>query len=72
MLEGHAGMEGYIAPEVGETKFSPIRADLWSIGKVVEELCMRCRPSPSREKLLVKSYLSSANSSSTMIPASDQ
>ncbi|KDR73206.1 hypothetical protein GALMADRAFT_30013, partial [Galerina marginata CBS 339.88] len=36
LLQGRAGTEGYIAPEVGQTKFSPIRADLWSTGKVVQ------------------------------------
>ncbi|KAF9485813.1 kinase-like protein, partial [Pholiota conissans] len=36
LLEGHAGTEGYIAPEVGHMKFRPIRADLWSVGKVVQ------------------------------------
>jgi serine/threonine protein kinase len=51
LLQGRAGTEGYIAPEVGNTKFSPIRADLWSVGKVVKELCMLCRPSASRDRL---------------------
>jgi serine/threonine protein kinase len=55
LFQGYAGTEGYIAPEVGKTKFSPIRADLWSIGKVVKELCMRCRPSASRVWLLALS-----------------
>ncbi|KDR72618.1 hypothetical protein GALMADRAFT_756816 [Galerina marginata CBS 339.88] len=53
--KGRVGTEGYIAPEVGRTKFSPIRADLWSTGEVVEEFCMLCRPSPSRDRLLVLS-----------------
>jgi serine/threonine protein kinase len=55
LLLGYAGTEGYIAPEVGKTRFSPIRADLWSVGKVVMELCMLCRPSTSRDWLLVLS-----------------
>ncbi|KAF8159504.1 kinase-like domain-containing protein [Crassisporium funariophilum] len=53
--KGRVGTEGYIAPEVGRTKFSPIRADLWSTGKVVEEFRMPCRPSPSRDWLLALS-----------------
>jgi serine/threonine protein kinase len=53
--QGRAGTEGYIAPEVGRKKFSPIRADLWSTGKTVQELCMLCRPSPSRDWLLALS-----------------
>ncbi|KAF8963443.1 kinase-like domain-containing protein [Flammula alnicola] len=56
LLQGRAGTEGYIAPEVdGRTKFSPIRADLWSTGKIVQELCMLCRPSRSRGDLLALS-----------------
>jgi len=51
LLQGHAGTEGYIAPEVGPTKFSPIRADLWSVGKVVKELCVLCGPSTHRDRL---------------------
>jgi len=51
-LQGYVGTKGYIAPEVGKTRFSPIRADLWSVGKVVKELCMLCRPSASRDWLL--------------------
>ena len=51
LLQGHAGTEGYIAPEVGRTKFSPIRADLWSVGKVVKELCVLCGPSTYRDRL---------------------
>ncbi|KAG5638069.1 hypothetical protein H0H81_002037 [Sphagnurus paluster] len=50
--KSRVGTEGYIAPEVGRTKFSPIRADLWSVGKVVEEFCTLCQPSPSRDWLL--------------------
>ncbi|KAG5650424.1 hypothetical protein H0H81_012315 [Sphagnurus paluster] len=50
--KSRVGTEGYIAPEVGRTKFSPIRADLWSVGKVVEEFCILCRPSASRDWLL--------------------
>ena len=42
----------HIAPEVGHTKFRPMRADLWSVGKVIQELCMLCRPSPARDWLL--------------------
>ena len=55
LFQGYAGTKGYVAPEVGETKFSPIRADLWSVGKVVKELCMLCRPSTSRDWLLALS-----------------
>lgn len=40
MVQGHVGTEGYIAPEVGKTKFSPIHANLWSTGKVVQKLCL--------------------------------
>lgn len=55
LLEGYVGTEGYIAPEVGQRKFSPIRADLWSVGKVVQKLCKRCGPSRAREWLLAAS-----------------
>ncbi|OBZ65087.1 hypothetical protein A0H81_14925 [Grifola frondosa] len=50
--KGYTGTKGYIAPEVGKGAFSPIRADLWSCGKVIEELCSRCQPSDARERLL--------------------
>ncbi|KAG5649840.1 hypothetical protein H0H81_001809 [Sphagnurus paluster] len=50
--KSRVGTEGYIAPEVGRTKFSPIRADLWSVGKVVEEFFTLCRPSACRDWLL--------------------
>ncbi|KAF8804869.1 kinase-like protein [Phlegmacium glaucopus] len=55
LRQGCVGTEGYMAPEVGRTKFSPIRADLWSTGKTVQELCMHCHPSPDREWLLALS-----------------
>jgi serine/threonine protein kinase len=42
LLQDYVGTQGYMAPEVGRTKFSPIRADLWSVGQVVKELCMLC------------------------------
>ncbi|KAL6305208.1 kinase-like domain-containing protein, partial [Sparassis latifolia] len=35
-FRGYVGTEGYIAPEVGRGQYNPIRADLWSCGKVVE------------------------------------
>ncbi|KAL6299785.1 kinase-like domain-containing protein [Sparassis latifolia] len=38
-LKGYAGTRGYTAPEVGRVAYCPIRADLWSCGKVIEELC---------------------------------
>ena len=68
LLQGHAGTKGYIAPEVGDTKFSPIRADLWSVGKVVKELCMLCRPSISRDWLLVLSEQQLLNDDPTKRP----
>ncbi|KZT03452.1 kinase-like protein, partial [Laetiporus sulphureus 93-53] len=35
MLEGYRGTPEYSAPEVDSTRYSPIRADLWSVGQVV-------------------------------------
>jgi len=52
MFTGLAGTEGYMAPEVGETTYDPIRADLWSCGKVIKELCAICDHSPARMRLL--------------------
>ena len=52
LLQGYAGTEGYIAPEVGKTKFVPTCG---SVGRVVKELCMLCHPSSSRDWLLVLS-----------------
>ncbi|CCL99953.1 uncharacterized protein FIBRA_01978 [Fibroporia radiculosa] len=52
-VTGLFGTEGYIAPEMGEISYDPIRADLWSCGKVVEELCAHCKsPSPIHEQLV--------------------
>lgn len=52
---GIVGTKGYIAPEVlaGSGLWSALRADLWSAGKTLQELCMRCDSSaPGREALL--------------------
>ncbi|KAG2123457.1 hypothetical protein DEU56DRAFT_893632 [Suillus clintonianus] len=53
-FRGTAGTPEYIAPEVaaGKGNFSAIRADLWSCGKTLEELCNKCRPSTDRDTLL--------------------
>jgi serine/threonine protein kinase len=52
-FRGIVGTTGYIAPEVaGDGLYSAIRADLWSCGKTVEDLCRRCRPSVDRDTLL--------------------
>ena len=42
---GFVGTPGYTAPEVGEKYYSPIWADLWSCGNVIQELCKLCQPS---------------------------
>jgi serine/threonine protein kinase len=54
MFHGLVGTTGYIAPEVaaGQGPYSAIRADLWSCGKTLEELCSLCRPSRDRNALL--------------------
>jgi len=54
-FRGVVGTEGYMAPEVaaGSGLWNAVRADLWSTGKTLEELCMRCdRSAPGREDLL--------------------
>ncbi|KAH7904687.1 kinase-like domain-containing protein [Hygrophoropsis aurantiaca] len=54
MFHGVVGTDGYIPPEVeaGVGQYSPLRADLWSCGKTMEELCSLCRPSEDRDVLL--------------------
>jgi serine/threonine protein kinase len=50
---GIVGTTGYTAPGVvRDGLYSAIRADLWSCGKTVEELCLLCRPSIDRDMLL--------------------
>jgi len=52
-FRGSVGTTGYIAPEVAAGGlYSAIRADLWSCGKTLEELCHKCRPSMDRDTLL--------------------
>ncbi|KAG1784539.1 uncharacterized protein HD556DRAFT_1427453 [Suillus plorans] len=54
MFRGIVGTSGYLAPEVaaGQGLYSAIRADLWSCGKTLEELCSLCSPSRDRNALL--------------------
>ena len=54
MFRGVVGTPGYIAPEVEDDgdPYSAIRADLWSCGKVLYELCKICQPSTDRDVLL--------------------
>ena len=49
---GFLGTPGYTAPEVGEKYYSPIWADLWSCGNVIQELCKLCQPSMNQALLL--------------------
>ncbi|KAH7911000.1 hypothetical protein BJ138DRAFT_1151693 [Hygrophoropsis aurantiaca] len=51
---GAVGTDGYMPPEVeaGMGRYSALRADLWSCGKTLEELCLLCRPSEERQLLL--------------------
>ena len=53
-FHGIVGTTGYIAPEVasGDGLYSAIRADLWSCGKTLEELCNKCQRSVDRDTLL--------------------
>ncbi|KAG1766756.1 kinase-like domain-containing protein [Suillus placidus] len=57
-FRGVVGTPEYIAPEVavGNGLYSAIRADLWSCGKTLEELCDKCRPSTDRNTLLEISW----------------
>jgi serine/threonine protein kinase len=52
-FRGVVGTPRYIAPEVaaGDGLYSAIRADLWSCGKTLEELCDKCRTSMDRNTL---------------------
>ncbi|KAG1794435.1 uncharacterized protein HD556DRAFT_1370351 [Suillus plorans] len=54
MFRGIVGTIGYLAPEVaaGQGLYSAIRADLWSCGKTLDELCYMCSPSRDRNALL--------------------
>jgi serine/threonine protein kinase len=53
-FRGIVGTPGYMAPEVaaGEGRYSAIRADLWSCGKTLEDLCLKCLQSTDRDTLL--------------------
>ncbi|KAJ8588119.1 kinase-like protein [Rhizopogon salebrosus TDB-379] len=52
-FRGIVGTTGYTALEVvRDGLYSAIRADLWSCGKILEELCFLCRPSVDRDTLL--------------------
>jgi serine/threonine protein kinase len=54
MFRGVVGTVGYLPPEVAADRglYSAIRADLWSCGKTLFELCNRCWPSADRDALL--------------------
>lgn len=52
MWEGLSGTRGYMAPEVGREKYSPILADRWSCGNLIKVLCNVCGPSKDRDVLL--------------------
>ncbi|KAF8888841.1 kinase-like domain-containing protein [Infundibulicybe gibba] len=54
MFRGAVGTVGYIPPEVeaDRGRFSAVRADLWSCGKVLDDLCDLCQPSADCDKLL--------------------
>ena len=52
-MDGFSGTEGWSAPEVGGTTgYDPFRADVWSAGKVLDEICSNCPESTDREFLL--------------------
>jgi serine/threonine protein kinase len=54
MFSGIVGAGGYLPPEVkaGRGLYNAIRADLWSCGKTLHELCDSCWPSADRDALL--------------------
>jgi serine/threonine protein kinase len=53
MFRGVVGTDGYLPPEVAADRlYSAIRADLWSCGKTLFELCNLCWPSADRDALL--------------------
>ncbi|PCH37415.1 kinase-like protein [Wolfiporia cocos MD-104 SS10] len=51
-ISGYAGTEGWTAPEVGEHRYSPIRADCWAAGKLIQDTFKLCGPlGPERKHL---------------------
>jgi serine/threonine protein kinase len=52
-FSGIVGTDGYLPPEVKADRgpYSAVRADLWSCGKTLHELCASCWPSAAREEL---------------------
>ena len=40
-IEGYRGTEGWTAPELRNDKYQPIRADLWSVGRVLQYIARR-------------------------------
>ncbi|OAX42755.1 kinase-like protein [Rhizopogon vinicolor AM-OR11-026] len=53
MFSGVVGTNGYIPPEIAADNdlYSAIRADLWSCGKALQELCKLCRQSEDSDAL---------------------
>jgi len=51
-FRGTSGTKGYMAPEIGKGSYRPIKADLWSCGKVIQTFCAACKPSILRDNLL--------------------
>ncbi|KAF9235033.1 kinase domain-containing protein, partial [Melanogaster broomeanus] len=35
-INGYRGTEDWVAPEVGDSPYSAIRADLWAVGQLIE------------------------------------
>ena len=51
-LDGFTGTDGWTAPEVGEApSYDPFKADVWSAGKVLREMCSTCPDSAERKFL---------------------
>ncbi|PCH37321.1 kinase-like protein [Wolfiporia cocos MD-104 SS10] len=51
-ISGYVGTEDWTAPEVGEHRYSPIRADCWAAGKLIQDTFKLCGPlGPERKHL---------------------
>ena len=52
-LDGFTGTNGWTAPEVGEVaRYNPMKADVWSAGKVLRTTAWKCPEAADRQFLL--------------------
>lgn len=53
LITGVLGTDGYMAPEIGSGPYNPFKADLWSFGMVLIQLCEAAGEFPQRSLILM-------------------